>query len=106
MDYPVLIEKLAENFANSLDNIIELARQEYVIPFCDSARVEFNAGMGSWMFQSEYEQSFGEFMYSHDYEGIPEDVLKVLQMEYPLNPGQSCGSMMQSYTPKNFCSKL
>lgn len=106
MDYPALINTLRDNFANTLDAVIEQARQAYVIPFCDSARLEFNAGMGSWMFQSKDEKYVGEFMYSHDYEGIPEDVLRVLQMDYPLNPGQSCGSMMESYTPKDFRSNL
>jgi hypothetical protein len=98
-DYPALIEKLANNFAHALDAVIEQARQKYVIPYCDANNLEFNAGMGTWNFRSWDGKYSGEFLYASDYGDIPEEVLTVLQMDYPLNPGQSCGSIMQSYKP-------
>lgn len=100
MDYPTLIEKLADNFANALDGVLEQARKEYVIPYCDANNFEFNAGMGTWNFRSANGDYIGDFLYDSDYDDVPEEVLRVLQMEYPLNRGQSCGSMMESYKPK------
>ncbi|MNK14376.1 hypothetical protein D3C87_324940 [compost metagenome] len=101
IDYPALIEKLADNFSNTLDAVIEQARQAHVIPYCDANNLEFSAGMGTWNFRSIDGKYSGEFVYASEYGDIPDNVLEVLQMEYPLNRGQSCGSMMESYKPVN-----
>lgn len=90
------LDRLARQFEREADKLIAEARQKYVIPFCDRTGLRFTAGMGSWSFDNGH----------GDYKNLPEELPKrlgdVLSAEYPLNRCNDVGSLMESYTPKNY----
>lgn len=82
---------------NRIDAIIASIRAEHVIPFCERKNMSFNARMGSWSFHSKDGR---KMMSQHDRNGLPFIIFNILSLEYPLNRGQSVGSIMESYTPR------
>lgn len=100
------LEKAFERAATECDNACTLAllqaHAKYLVPFCNKKNLRFTAGMGCFIFTDEKGEEFGENIWSTDHSGIPKRLLGVLLAEWPLNRGQTAGSMMPSYTPPNF----
>lgn len=103
---PNALQKAFDKAASECDDACTVAlmgaRAKYLIPFCDKKSLRFTAGMGLFLFTNEKGETFGENVFSTDHRGIPKRLLAVLLAEWPMNPGQTAGSMMLDYTPSTF----
>lgn len=90
--------KLENKYIDDCNKILDYAREKYIIPFCEKHQCKFLAGMGTWMFMG------GDIKHIWEYEDskLTKELSKILSMDYPLNRGNSLGSMMLNYTPKNY----
>lgn len=92
------IDAAAKACEKACDAAITDLRARMVIPYCEIHGCEFTAGMGTWNFR----WPDGRMACDRDWTDVrlPKFLARALSTDYPLNPGQSCGSMMQDYSPK------
>ncbi len=87
------LNRIAARADREEEKAIAAARLKYVVPFCDRTGYKLSAGMGSWSFHR------GDDMLN-TYDMLPVRLRAVMEAE--TLTGQSAGSLMQDYTPKNF----
>lgn len=96
------LDRLAILYGHSTDFLLEAARAEYLIPFCDKHGLKFCPGNGTWAFLLNGKLYAGSQMWSNtSLDKIPKPLLAVLECEIPPTRNHA-GSLMREYTSPTY----
>lgn len=101
MNHLKAIDKIEHRAAAEVDKVIEQARLDLIIPYCNRYGMRFTAGMGSWSFDKKG-QYLGDWLDRADFPRMSNALWEFLRAPYPFNRMNDLGSMTPDYTPLNW----